>query len=94
MRAIIAARDCASASVRSSAGWTRSKNGCGRTPIQKISTSSGANTSRSRRLKSRSFSFSGWVTGPNMTRWNIHSMYTAERITPLAAITAHTGWAR
>ena len=63
-----------SSSVRSSAGVTRSRNGWGMKPIQKIRIRSGANTSRSRSVRSARPSFSWCVTGPKITRWYIHSM--------------------
>ena len=57
-----------------SVGCMRSSSGWGVKPIQKMSSRSGANTSRSRNDRSASRSFSWCVTGPNITRMNIHSM--------------------
>lgn len=70
-------------------GSIGAKNVFGYTPIHTTNRRIGANTVIS--LADRSFRprFFGLVTSPNITRWNIHSMYTAANMTPLAAMTTY-----
>src|SRR6185503_7991532 len=58
--------------------------GCGKTPSRTVSTRSG--TAQMTSIGDRSGSVrKASRTGPYITRWNIHSRYTAARITPRAA---------
>ena len=61
------------------------RNVDGYTPIHTMKMRIGTSTAISRSDRSWSDWFAGFVNLPNMTRWNIHSMYTAAKITPVAA---------
>ena len=53
-----------------------------------MKSSTGTSTAHSRGVRSESRRFSSWVISPKMTRWYIHSMYTAARMMPVVARTA------